>query len=140
MATYTISALARSVGLARSTLLYYDRIGLLSPSSRSSASYRLYDEEARERLEAIRTYRAVGLDSRRSGRCFDDCPVIFDGATTEHRRAWWGASSGYTRRPRGLRRPILSETRPKQPHLIQVPPFCPVLPPKTDKIEPTAAI
>ena len=58
---YTVGALARSVGLARSTLLYYDRIGLLPPSRRSVARYRLYGEDARSRLEAIRTYRGVGL-------------------------------------------------------------------------------
>jgi DNA-binding transcriptional MerR regulator len=58
---YTVGVLARSVGLARSTLLYYDRIGLLPASRRSTARYRLYGEEARERLKVIRTYRAVGL-------------------------------------------------------------------------------
>jgi DNA-binding transcriptional MerR regulator len=51
-------------GLARSTLLYYDRIGLLRPSGRSGARYRLYGEEARDRLGAIRTYRDVGLGLR----------------------------------------------------------------------------
>lgn len=58
---YTVGALARSVGLARSTLFYYDRIGLLTPSHRSATRYRLYGEEARARLETIRTYREVGL-------------------------------------------------------------------------------
>jgi DNA-binding transcriptional MerR regulator len=58
---YTVGVLARSVGLARSTLLYYDRIGLLSPSRRSTSRYRVYGEDARERLEAICTYRRVGL-------------------------------------------------------------------------------
>jgi DNA-binding transcriptional MerR regulator len=58
---YTVGVLARSVGLARSTLLYYDRIGLLPPSRRSTARYRLYGDDARQRLETIRTYRSVGL-------------------------------------------------------------------------------
>jgi DNA-binding transcriptional MerR regulator len=58
---YSVGVLARSVGLARSTLLYYDRIGLLRPSQRSRARYRLYGEEAKSRLEAIRAYRGVGL-------------------------------------------------------------------------------
>lgn len=61
MALYTIGALARSVGLSRSTLLYYDRIGLLQPSARSASRYRQYGEDARARLEAIRMYRGVGL-------------------------------------------------------------------------------
>jgi MerR family transcriptional regulator, thiopeptide resistance regulator len=61
MAVYTVGVLARSVGLARSTLLYYDRIGLLPPSHRSASRYRLYGDDARRRLEAIRMYRGVGL-------------------------------------------------------------------------------
>jgi MerR family transcriptional regulator, thiopeptide resistance regulator len=61
MAVYTVGVLARSVGLARSTLLYYDRIGLLPPSQRSKTRYRLYGDDARRRLEAIRMYRGVGL-------------------------------------------------------------------------------
>ncbi len=58
---YKITQLARQFGLSRSTLLYYDRIGLLSPSGRSEADYRLYSPADRERLEAICTYRQAGL-------------------------------------------------------------------------------
>jgi DNA-binding transcriptional MerR regulator len=64
MPLYTVGVLARGVGLARSTLLYYDRIGLLPPSERSRSGYRLYGEDARSRLLAIRTYRDVGLGLR----------------------------------------------------------------------------
>ncbi len=58
---YRISELARRVGLSRSTLLYYDRIGLLSPTGRSRAGYRLYSEADRERLVALCGFRAAGL-------------------------------------------------------------------------------
>jgi DNA-binding transcriptional MerR regulator len=58
---FRISALARQFGLSRSTLLYYDRIGLLSPSGRSEAGYRLYSRADRERLEAICSFRQAGL-------------------------------------------------------------------------------
>lgn len=61
MSGTTVGVLARSFGLARSTLLYYDRIGLLPPSRRSATRYRLYGDDARARLEAICTYRRVGL-------------------------------------------------------------------------------
>jgi DNA-binding transcriptional MerR regulator len=57
----TISALARRFGLARSTLLHYDRIGLLRPSGRSKAGYRRYGEAEVLRLERIRGYREAGL-------------------------------------------------------------------------------
>jgi DNA-binding transcriptional MerR regulator len=57
----TISQLARRFGLSRSTLLYYDSIGLLSPSERSAANYRLYSEADVERMELIDAYRRAGL-------------------------------------------------------------------------------
>ena len=58
---YTISRLARQFDLSRSTLLYYDRIGLLRPSGRSRSNYRLYTESDRCRLERICTYRQTGM-------------------------------------------------------------------------------
>jgi DNA-binding transcriptional MerR regulator len=57
----TISRLARRFGLSRSTLLYYDSIGLLSPSARSEASYRLYSPNDVQRMELIDVYRKAGL-------------------------------------------------------------------------------
>jgi DNA-binding transcriptional MerR regulator len=60
-ALHSVGRLARLAGLSRSTLLYYDGIGLLRPCARSKAGYRLYDEAARERLASIRRYRDVGL-------------------------------------------------------------------------------
>lgn len=57
----TISQMARRFGLSRSTLLYYDSIGLLTPSSRSGAGYRLYSQADVERMELIDIYRRVGL-------------------------------------------------------------------------------
>jgi DNA-binding transcriptional MerR regulator len=58
---YRITELGREFGLSRSTLLYYDRIGLLSPTARSRADYRLYTEQERQRLESICTLRRMGL-------------------------------------------------------------------------------
>jgi DNA-binding transcriptional MerR regulator/SAM-dependent methyltransferase len=61
MKRYRITELGRRFGLSRSTLLYYDRIGLLRPSDRSGADYRLYGEEDVERLERICLFRGSGL-------------------------------------------------------------------------------
>jgi DNA-binding transcriptional MerR regulator len=58
---YRISRLARMYGLSRSTLLYYDRIGLLRPSARSDANYRIYSEADCQRLAQICRYRRTGL-------------------------------------------------------------------------------
>jgi len=54
---FSISGLARQFGLSRSTLLYYDKIGLLVPSGRSAAGYRLYSPDDRDRLAAICSFR-----------------------------------------------------------------------------------
>lgn len=61
MPTYTVGQLAGRFALSRSALLYYDRIGLLSPSKRSASNYRLYSEGNYNRLEAICRYREAGL-------------------------------------------------------------------------------
>ena len=57
----TIGRLAERFGLSRSTLLYYDSIGLLSPSARSGANYRLYSEGDVGRMERISVYRQAGV-------------------------------------------------------------------------------
>jgi len=56
-----VSTLARRHGLSRSTLLYYDRIGLLKPSGRSGSGYREYSARDDERLSQICLYRRTGL-------------------------------------------------------------------------------
>lgn len=57
----TMSQLARRCGLSRSTLLYYESIGLLKPASRTAANYRGYGEKDFERLRQICVYRDAGL-------------------------------------------------------------------------------
>lgn len=57
----TISQAARRFHLSRSTLLYYDRLGLVRPTYRTAAGYRLYQEEDLGRLEWICRYRAAGM-------------------------------------------------------------------------------
>ena len=58
---WTVSKLAKSCGLSRSTLLYYEAIGLLRPAARSDGNYRWYGEKDLSRLRKICVYRDVGL-------------------------------------------------------------------------------
>jgi len=58
---WTVTQIARRCGLSRSTLLYYESIGLLKPTSRSAANYRCYGEQDLQRLEQICLYRNAGL-------------------------------------------------------------------------------
>lgn len=57
----TVTTLAKSCGLSRSTVLYYESIGLLRASGRSAANYRRYTEKDAARLKQICTYRDAGL-------------------------------------------------------------------------------
>lgn len=57
----TVGRLAKQFGLSRSTLLYYDSIGLLSPSARGTNGYRRYSEADVGRLAHIYLYRRAGL-------------------------------------------------------------------------------
>lgn len=61
MKSMTISELAKSAGVPTTTVRYYERAGLLLPSARSGAGYRLYGDAAFERLRFIRAAQAVGF-------------------------------------------------------------------------------
>ena len=57
----TVGELARRCGLTVRTLHHYDAIGLLRPSSRSGAGYRLYGQADIEHLHRIQALRQLGL-------------------------------------------------------------------------------
>jgi len=57
----TIGRLGKLAGIEAKTLRYYDRVGLVRPSSRTPAGYRLYDEQSANRLQFIRRSKALGM-------------------------------------------------------------------------------
>lgn len=61
---YTISQIAKKYGVSRSTLLYYDKIGLLSPRQRSGSHYRLYSEAECQTMAGIASLRSAGVPLR----------------------------------------------------------------------------
>ncbi|MFK0154421.1 MerR family transcriptional regulator [Streptomyces sp. NPDC090493] len=58
---FTIGELARATGLTVRTIRYWSDEGVLTPVTRSTGGYRLYDAESFARLELIRTLRELGL-------------------------------------------------------------------------------
>jgi DNA-binding transcriptional MerR regulator len=48
-------------GLARTSLLHYESLGLLQPKARSASGYRLYGPAELARLQSIRRFREAGL-------------------------------------------------------------------------------
>lgn len=57
----TAGKLARQYNISRTALLYYDQIGLVTPTGRSPSGYRLYSEADRQRLENLIAYRDAGI-------------------------------------------------------------------------------
>ena len=58
---FTVTQLAHLCGLSRTTLLYYESIGLIEPAQRTAGNYRCYGEQDLARLRQICAYRDAGL-------------------------------------------------------------------------------
>ncbi|GAB3062723.1 MerR family transcriptional regulator [Intrasporangium mesophilum] len=61
MTTWTVGQVADLFGVTVRTLHHYDEIGLLTPSERSRAGYRIYTDEDLTRLQQIVVYRRLEL-------------------------------------------------------------------------------
>jgi DNA-binding transcriptional MerR regulator len=59
---YGIGELARLTGLSVRTIRFYSDSGLLPPTERTHAGYRMYDIHALTRLKFVRTLRELGVD------------------------------------------------------------------------------
>lgn len=64
----TVGELARESGVSPQILRHYDQLGLLRPSRRSAAGYRLYSPADRAKLDVIRTLRELDVDLKTIGR------------------------------------------------------------------------
>lgn len=69
---WTVSQLARLAGVSVRTLHHYDEVGLLRPSARSEAGYRLYADEDLARLQQVLIYRELELPLDQIARILDD--------------------------------------------------------------------
>ncbi|NUT53746.1 MAG: MerR family transcriptional regulator [Saccharothrix sp.] len=59
---FTIGELARRTGLTVKAIRFYSDRGIVPPTGRSPAGYRLYDRHAAARLDLVRTLRELDLD------------------------------------------------------------------------------
>lgn len=69
---YQVKEVAQLAGVSVRALHHYDEIGLLVPSARTRAGYRLYDEEDLLRLQQILIHRELGIPLEEIKRCLDD--------------------------------------------------------------------
>ena len=82
---WTIGEVARAAAVTVRTLHHYDAIGLLTPSARTAAGYRLYDVGDLERLQRILAYRSFGLSLDKIAALLDDPDVDpLDHLRTQH--------------------------------------------------------
>ncbi|MGX8906273.1 MerR family transcriptional regulator [Streptomyces netropsis] len=68
---YSIGELSRRTGLSVRTIRFYSDSGVVAPTTRSPAGYRLYDLDALLRLEFLRTLRELGMDLATIQRVLD---------------------------------------------------------------------
>jgi DNA-binding transcriptional MerR regulator len=70
-AAYTVQQLATLAGVSVRTLHHYDQIGLLRPSSRTEAGYRLYEENDLLRLQQILFFKELDFPLQDIRRILD---------------------------------------------------------------------
>jgi DNA-binding transcriptional MerR regulator len=68
----TVSQVARLAGVSVRTLHHYDEIGLLVPSGRSEAGYRLYEEPDLQRLQQVLFFKELGFPLEEIARIVRD--------------------------------------------------------------------
>ncbi|MEV4761992.1 MerR family transcriptional regulator [Micromonospora chokoriensis] len=69
---YTVGQVAKLAGVTVRTLHHYDEVGLLSPSGRTSAGYRRYDDADLQRLQLVLYYRELGFPLEEIAAIIDD--------------------------------------------------------------------
>ena len=71
MTMRTVKEISDLTGISVRTIHYYDEIGLLNPTDKSEAGYRLYDDKALETLQQILFFREfdIPLKEIRSVMC-----------------------------------------------------------------------
>ena len=57
----TVKEISQITGISVRTLHYYDEIGLLKPTAKTEAGYRLYDDKALETLRQILFFREFDI-------------------------------------------------------------------------------
>ncbi|MEV7209476.1 MULTISPECIES: MerR family transcriptional regulator [unclassified Streptomyces] len=73
--SYSVGQVSTFAGVTVRTLHHYDKAGLLSPSDRSRAGYRLYNEADLVRLQQILFYRELGFPLDEIAAIFKDPQV-----------------------------------------------------------------
>ena len=71
MEAFTVGQVAETFGVTVRTLHHYDEVGLLHPSERTPAGYRLYTGEDLQRLSTIVVFRRLDFSLEEIGELLD---------------------------------------------------------------------
>jgi DNA-binding transcriptional MerR regulator len=84
---FTVGELAKLTGITVRTLHHYDEIGLVQPSDRTRAGYRLYGDDDVLRLQQVLVYKELGLPLDEIAAVLDDPAHSRGDALQRHRAA-----------------------------------------------------
>lgn len=82
----TVQQVSKLTGVSVRTLHHYDQIGLLKPAKVTEAGYRLYDETALKRLQAILFFRELEFPLKQIGEILDRPGFDFSSALADQIR------------------------------------------------------
>lgn len=88
--SYSVGQVADLAGVTVRTLHHYDEVGLLSPTGRSAAGYRVYEESDLGRLQQILFYRELGFVLKEISTIVDDPRTDADGHLRRQRELLTG--------------------------------------------------
>jgi len=106
VAALTVGQVAEQFGVTVRTLHHYDRLGLLVPSERTPAGYRLYTDEDVTRLQHVVVYRRLGFALAEIANLLDERALADGGSAADG-----GAVIGHLRRQRAAVLSRLGEMR-----------------------------
>lgn len=86
LAALTVGQVAEQLGVTVRTLHHYDEIGLLVPSERTSAGYRLYTTQDITRLQHVVVYRRLGFALAEIAALLEEQAAADGGAVIGHLR------------------------------------------------------
>jgi len=82
---FTVGELSKLTGVTVRALHHYDEIGLVRPSHRTAAGYRLYDDDDVLRLQQVLLFRELGLPLHEIAAVLDDPDYRRDDVLRRHR-------------------------------------------------------
>lgn len=92
----TVKEISDLTGISVRTLHYYDEIGLLKPTEKSEAGYRLYDDKALETLQQILFFREFDIPLKEIKAVIEN-PVLKKTRFCKCReKCWWQRKNAWS--------------------------------------------